>query len=87
MIVPLFLDVDASTLPAELQRLLSTMRELDERSQCKLLLPQLLSYLGDFTNMFKSELGFRTSILLVTTELLNYRVFVLFINFKVDLHS
>lgn len=25
---------DASTLPAELQRLLNTVRELDERSQC-----------------------------------------------------
>lgn len=27
--------VDASTFPAELQRLLNTVRELDERSQCK----------------------------------------------------
>jgi len=26
--------IDASTLPAELQRLLNTVRELDERSQC-----------------------------------------------------
>jgi hypothetical protein len=28
----------ASTFPAELQRLLNTVRELDERSQCKFLL-------------------------------------------------
>lgn len=30
----LILSTDASTLPAELQRLLNTVRELDERSQC-----------------------------------------------------
>lgn len=30
-----FFHVDASTFPAELQRLLNTVRELDERSQCK----------------------------------------------------
>lgn len=28
--------LDASTLPAELQRLLNTIRELDDRSQCKI---------------------------------------------------
>lgn len=34
----IFLSItDASTLPAELQRLLNTIRELDERSHCKAL--------------------------------------------------
>lgn len=34
--------VDASTLPAELQRLLNTVRELDERSHCKALFKNLI---------------------------------------------
>ena len=31
--------IDASSLPAELQRLVNTIRELDERSQCKTVFP------------------------------------------------
>ena len=31
--------IDASTLPAEFQRLINTIRELDERSQCKTVFP------------------------------------------------
>lgn len=36
---------DASTLPAELQRLLNTVRELDERSQCNCFL-EFLFYIS-----------------------------------------
>ena len=39
------ISTDASTLPAELQRLLNTVRELDDRSQCKCFLEILFHFI------------------------------------------
>lgn len=49
---------DASTLPAELQRLLNTVRELDERSQCNCFLEILfyIPFVGEYS--FLSVLRF-----------------------------
>ena len=44
-----WISTDANTLPAELQRLLNTIRELDDRSQCKKIpLPHIRIHLRIF---------------------------------------